>query len=61
MDGLSVGLLLVTNRECYDLDVHGKVTKTYVLTTKKLHKPREIYVTKLKFDRKKLGHVFKGN
>lgn len=51
----------IADRACYDLDVHGKATKTSMLATQKLDKPRKIYVAKLKFDRKKLGQVFKGN
>jgi len=51
----------IADRACYDLDVHGKATKTSMLATQKLDKPREVYVAKLKFDRKKLGQVFKAN
>jgi len=51
----------IADRACYDLAVHGKATKTSMLATQKLDKPREIHVAKLKFDRKKLGQVFKAN
>jgi len=47
------------DRACYDLDVHGKVTKTPMLATLKLDKSKEIEVAKLKFDRKLLGKAFK--
>lgn len=46
------------DRACYDLDVHGKATKTPMLATLKLELPREIEVAKLKFDRKALGKAF---
>lgn len=47
------------DRACYDLDVHGKATKTPMVATMKLDKPVEVQVAVLKFDRKKLGMVFK--
>jgi glycyl-tRNA synthetase len=49
------------DRACYDLDVHSKATKTPMLATKKLESPTEIQIAKLKFDRKLLGQVFKGD
>lgn len=47
------------DRACYDLAVHSKATKTPMVATLKLDKPKEIDVAKLKFDRKVLGKVFK--
>eukprot|EP00559_Dactyliosolen_fragilissimus_P006532 CAMPEP_0184861516 /NCGR_PEP_ID=MMETSP0580-20130426/6184_1 /TAXON_ID=1118495 /ORGANISM="Dactyliosolen fragilissimus" /LENGTH=726 /DNA_ID=CAMNT_0027359043 /DNA_START=110 /DNA_END=2290 /DNA_ORIENTATION=- len=49
------------DRACYDLDVHSKATKTPMLATLKLDKPKEIHVAKLKFDRKLLGKTFKAD
>jgi glycyl-tRNA synthetase len=49
------------DRACYDLDVHSKATKTPMLAIKKLDQPKEIEIAKLKFDRKLLGQVFKGD
>lgn len=49
------------DRACYDLAVHSKATKTPMLATKKLDAPMEIQIAKIKFDRKLLGQVFKGN
>ena len=49
------------DRACYDLDVHAKATKTLMVATQKLDKPKEIEVAKLKFDRKALGMAFKGD
>jgi len=47
------------DRACYDLDVHGKATKTPMLATVKLDTPQDVEVAKLKFDRKALGKTFK--
>jgi len=47
------------DRACYDLEVHGKATKTPMIATLKLDQPREIESAKLKFDRKALGKAFK--
>ena len=49
------------DRACYDLAVHSKATKTPMLATKKLDSPMEVQIAKLKFDRKLLGQVFKGD
>jgi glycyl-tRNA synthetase len=49
------------DRACYDLDVHAKATKTPMVATIKLEKPKDIEVAKLKFDRKALGMAFKGD
>jgi glycyl-tRNA synthetase len=49
------------DRACYDLDVHSKATKTPMVATLKLDQPKEITIAKLKFDRKLLGQVFKGD
>ncbi len=49
------------DRACYDLDVHAKATKTPMVATQKFDDPKEITVAKLKFDRKVLGMVFKGD
>eukprot|EP00584_Thalassiosira_punctigera_P022978 CAMPEP_0172553414 /NCGR_PEP_ID=MMETSP1067-20121228/50740_1 /TAXON_ID=265564 ORGANISM="Thalassiosira punctigera, Strain Tpunct2005C2" /NCGR_SAMPLE_ID=MMETSP1067 /ASSEMBLY_ACC=CAM_ASM_000444 /LENGTH=683 /DNA_ID=CAMNT_0013341601 /DNA_START=55 /DNA_END=2106 /DNA_ORIENTATION=+ len=49
------------DRACYDLDVHGKATKTPMVATLKLDEAREVEVAKLKFDRKSLGKTFKAN
>lgn len=49
------------DRACYDLDVHGKATKTPMVATLKLDEAREIEVAKLKFDRKALGKTFKAD
>jgi len=47
------------DRACYDLDVHGKATKTPMVATTKVNPPQEIEVAKLTFDRKALGKAFK--
>jgi len=47
------------DRACYDLDVHAKATNTSMVATVKYDNPVEIEVAKLKFDRKKLGMIFK--
>ncbi|KAL3922747.1 MAG: hypothetical protein SGILL_002038 [Bacillariaceae sp.] len=47
------------DRACYDLDVHGKATKTPMVATMKFDNPTEMEVAKLKFDRKTLGMAFK--
>jgi glycyl-tRNA synthetase len=47
------------DRACYDLDVHAKATKTLMVATQILDKPKEIQFAKLKLDRKALGMVFK--
>mmetsp|Transcript_5064 Transcript_5064/g.14692 ORF Transcript_5064/g.14692 Transcript_5064/m.14692 type:complete len:711 (-) Transcript_5064:177-2309(-) len=47
------------DRACYDLDVHAKATNTPMVATVKYDTPQEIEVAKLKFDRKKIGMVFK--
>lgn len=47
------------DRACYDLDVHGKATKTPMVATTKVNPPQEIEVAKLTFDRKALGKTFK--
>ena len=49
------------DRACYDLAVHAKATKTPMVATMKLDKPKEIENAKLKFDRKALGMAFKGD
>lgn len=49
------------DRACYDLDVHAKATKTPMVATLKLDKPRETEVAKLKLDRKTLGKSFKAD
>jgi len=49
------------DRACYDLDVHSKATKTSMLAVKKFDTPQEIEMAKLKFNRKALGFVFKGD
>lgn len=49
------------DRACYDLDVHGKATKTPMVATLKLDEAREVEAAKLKFDRKALGKTFKAN
>lgn len=49
------------DRACYDLDVHSKATKTPMVATIKLDNPVEKEIAKLKFDRKVLGKVFKGD
>lgn len=49
------------DRACYDLDVHAKATKTPMIATEKFDSPKDITVAKLKFDRKLLGMVFKGD
>jgi glycyl-tRNA synthetase len=49
------------DRACFDLDVHAKATKTPMVATLKLDKPRETEVAKLKFDRKILGKSFKAD
>ena len=49
------------DRSCYDLQVHGKATNTDMVATKLLDKPVEVEFAKIKFDRKKLGMVFKGD
>ncbi|KAL7465087.1 hypothetical protein ACHAXS_005417 [Conticribra weissflogii] len=49
------------DRACYDLDVHGKATKTPMVATLKLDEAREVEVAKLKFDRKALGKTFKAD
>lgn len=47
------------DRACYDLEVHGKVTKTPMIATQKLDTPIDMDIAKLKFDRKALGKAFK--
>ena len=47
------------DRACYDLDVHGKATKTPMVATTKVSPPEEIEIAKLTFDRKALGKTFK--
>lgn len=47
------------DRDCYDLLVHGKATKTNMLATIKYDKPQLQTVAKLKLNRKVLGSVFK--
>jgi glycyl-tRNA synthetase len=47
------------DRACYDLDVHGKATKTPMVATMKYDIPTEMEVAKLKFDRKVIGMVYK--
>lgn len=49
------------DRACYDLAVHSKATKTPMVATQKFDDPKEITMAKLKFDRKVLGLVFKGD
>jgi glycyl-tRNA synthetase len=49
------------DRACYDLDVHGKATKTPMVATQRVDPPREMEVAKLTFDRKALGKVFKND
>lgn len=49
------------DRACYDLDVHAKATKTPMVATMKLEKPKDMEVAKLKFDRKALGMAFKAD
>jgi len=49
------------DRACYDLDVHSKATKTPMIATQKLDKPKEVGTAKLKFDRKALGKTFKAD
>ena len=49
------------DRACYDLDVHGKATKTPMVATLKLDEAKEIEIAKLKFDRKSLGKTFKAD
>ena len=49
------------DRACYDLDVHGKATKTPMVATLKLDEAKEIEMAKLKFDRKALGKTFKAD
>lgn len=47
------------DRACYDLDVHGKATKTPMVATTKVNPPQEMEIAKLTFDRKALGKTFK--
>ena len=47
------------DRACYDLDVHGKATKTPMVATMKVDPPQEIEIAKLTLNRKELGKVFK--
>jgi len=47
------------DRACFDLDVHGKATKTPMVATMKVDPPQQMEVAKLTFDRKVLGKVFK--
>lgn len=47
------------DRACYDLDVHGKATKTPMVATTKVNPPQEIEIAKLSLDRKALGKTFK--
>ena len=47
------------DRACYDLDVHGKATKTPMVATVKVNPPQQIEIAKLTFDRKALGQAFK--
>lgn len=47
------------DRACYDLDVHAKATNTPMVATMKFDTPKEVEIAKLKFDRKKIGMVFK--
>lgn len=47
------------DRACYDLDVHGKATKTPMVATTKVDPPQEMTIAKIAFDRKVLGKVFK--
>jgi glycyl-tRNA synthetase len=49
------------DRACYDLDVHGKATKTPMVATQRVDPPQEMEVAKLTFDRKALGKVFKND
>ena len=49
------------DRACYDLKVHSEATKTPMVATQKLDKPKDITIAKLKFNRKLLGQVFKGD
>ena len=49
------------DRACYDLDVHGKATKTPMVATLKLDEAREVEIAKLKLDRKALGQAFKAD
>jgi len=49
------------DRACYDLKVHSEATKTPMVATQKLEKPKDITIAKLKFDRKLLGQAFKGD
>ena len=49
------------DRACYDLDVHGKATKTPMVATLKLDEAKEVEVAKLKLNRKVLGQVFKAD
>ena len=46
------------DRACYDLDVHGKATKTPMVATTKVDPPVEMEIAKLTFDRKLLGKTF---
>jgi len=47
------------DRACYDLDVHGKATKTPMVATTKVDPPQEMEIAKLEFDKKLLGKTFK--
>lgn len=49
------------DRACYDLEVHSKATKTPMLATQKVEPPVDVEFAKLKFDRKLLGQVYKGD
>jgi glycyl-tRNA synthetase len=49
------------DRACYDLMVHAKATNTSMVATQKFDQPKDIEIAKLKFDRKALGMVFKGD
>jgi glycyl-tRNA synthetase len=49
------------DRACYDLEVHSKATKTSMVAMQKVEPPIEMEVAKLKFDRKLLGKMFKGD
>jgi glycyl-tRNA synthetase len=47
------------DRACYDLDVHGKKTKTSMLASERLATPQLVEVVKAVFDKKTIGKAFK--